>query len=69
MRYERGSGAWLGAALRREPATGARLLNLRMRYQVNAFRHNGSRFGIRALSSFLGGLGRGLTYGERHWVR
>jgi GT2 family glycosyltransferase len=72
MNYERGSGAWLGAALRREGRGQARLLRSRLRYQVQLFERPKSRgwtFGLRALSAFLGGVGRGLRMRPRQWLR
>lgn len=61
--YERGSGAFLGAALRRAPAGTARLLAHRLRYQAHLFGDrdaDGRRFGPRALRAFAGGVAYGL---------
>ena len=71
LRYERGSGAWLGAALRREGGRVLGLLKLRLHYQLGAFDRaelRGRWFGLRALLAFLSGLGRGLTFAEKRFI-
>lgn len=62
--YERGSGAFLGAALRRAPRAAVPLLRHRLGYQRALFadrRQRGTAFGPRTLVSFAGGL----LYGVR----
>jgi GT2 family glycosyltransferase len=65
--YERGGGAFVGAALRRSPREGARLLKRRLMYQrmlISADR----RFGTRGLVAFAGGLLYGVRLKERDWI-
>lgn len=62
--YERGSGAFLGAALRRSPRAALPLIKHRLRYQLALFaerRQRGWTFGPRTLAAFVGGL----LYGVR----
>jgi len=64
LAYERGAGAFLGAALRRRPRHGARLLKLRSGHQVALFRREPGRpptWGLRSLVAFS----RGLVFGVR----
>jgi GT2 family glycosyltransferase len=61
--YERGSGAFLGAAIRRSPRAAWPLLKHRLGYQRQLRRE--SPFGRRALRAFAGGLAYGL--GRRPW--
>lgn len=64
MVYERGSGAFLGAAVRRAPRATLLLLKYRLGYQLALFaerRQRGWTFGPRALVAFAGGL----LYGVR----
>lgn len=71
MVYERGSGAWLGAALRRDPTRGLKVLALRLLYQVALWRHPADRgwwFGPRTSVAFLRGMARGLTFEPRRWM-
>jgi GT2 family glycosyltransferase len=65
--YERGGGAFVGAALRRSPRSGGQLLKQRLLYQwmlINADR----RFGLRGLVAFAGGLLYGVRLKERDWI-
>ncbi len=64
MVYQRGSGAFLGAAMRRAPRPTWPLLKLRMSFQRAIFGGRGGKdwkFGARALAAF----GRGFLYGLR----
>lgn len=57
--YERGAGAFLGAAVRRSPSTGLRLLAARLRYLA----------GLRSVppaAAFAGGLAYGLRMSPRN---
>jgi GT2 family glycosyltransferase len=56
--YERGGGAFVGAALRRHPTRWARLAYHRVRYQLRLLRS--SPFGPATLRAFAGGLLYGL---------
>ena len=61
--YSRGAGAFLGAALRRDPARWARLVLARARYQLElwrAWRREGPAFGPATSLAFASGLLRGL---------
>lgn len=61
--YSRGAGAFLGAAVRRQPGRWLRLLLRRVRYQLElwrAWRHEGLGFGPRTSLAFARGLARGL---------
>lgn len=59
--FERGAGAWLGAAFRRQPLRALNLLRLRLRYQLGLFRSGGGRAHARsALIAFGSGLATGL---------
>jgi len=64
--YERGGGAFLGAALRRHPFRWRKLLVLRAMYQVRLVR--ASPLGRATLRSFLGGLWYGLRLGEASFL-
>ncbi len=67
--YSRGAGAFVGAALRRSPRAGARLLARRARYQASLWRHAGAEgptFGPATTAAFVQGLARGLTL--RPWA-
>lgn len=71
MVYERGAGAWLGAALRRDPRRVAKIFVLRIHYQIGLWtdrRARGVWYGPRMTIAFLGGLLRGLTYAPRRWL-
>lgn len=61
--YERGSGAFLGAALRRSPRRAWPLVKQRLGYQRQLRRE--SPFGRRALRAFGGGLAYGVR--QRPW--
>jgi GT2 family glycosyltransferase len=72
MNYERGSGAWMGAALRRHGRRYFKLTVSRLRYQRHLFRRPRARgwtFGARALGNFLNGIGRGLRMTPQRWLR
>lgn len=56
--YERGAGAFIGAAVRRSPRSGARLLAARLRHLRGLYR-DGS-FGRPATAAFAGGFAYGL---------
>jgi GT2 family glycosyltransferase len=70
LAYERGAGAFLGAALRRHPRRGATLLKHRLGYQAALFGRQPDRprtFGVRALVAFTGGVVYGVRLGPgRH---
>jgi GT2 family glycosyltransferase len=66
--YERGAGAFLGAAVRRSPADGARLLKARLHYLRGLYRDRATRgrwFGPAATKAFAGGLVYGLRMRPR----
>jgi GT2 family glycosyltransferase len=65
--YERGSGAIVGAAIRRSPSSGFRVLKRRLAYQRMVIDAD-HRFGVRALIAFAGGVLYGLRLGERDWL-
>jgi GT2 family glycosyltransferase len=65
--YERGAGAFVGAALRRAPRTGWPVLTARLRYQVWLVGEN-PRLGLRGLLAFTGGLLFGLRLRPRTWL-
>ena len=65
--YERGGGAFIGAAIRRSPTDGMRLLRRRVGYQRMLIRAE-RRFGYRALPAFARGLLFGLTLKEQNWL-
>lgn len=66
--YERGGGAFIGAAIRRSPKDGIGLLRRRVGYQRMLIRAERS-FGYRALPAFGRGLLFGLTLKERNWLK
>jgi GT2 family glycosyltransferase len=68
LRYERGGGALIGAAIHRSPTDGWQLLKRRMGYQRMLLRVN-PRFGFRGLVAFAGGLLYGVRLSERDWLR
>jgi GT2 family glycosyltransferase len=71
MRYERGSGAWLGVAIRRTGWRQTKMFLLRLQYQAQVIRHpgdGGRRFAFRALIAFFGGVRRGLASPPRRWL-
>jgi hypothetical protein len=57
--YERGAGAWVGAALRRRRAGAVRPIFTRLRYQTALLRR-GDAFALRAQRGFCGGVVAGL---------
>jgi len=65
--YERGAGAFLGAALRRRSVGSLRLLAYRLRYQRGLIAVD-RRFGWEALRQLLGGLAYGVRLDERDWL-
>jgi GT2 family glycosyltransferase len=69
LAYERGGGAWVGAALRRGPLLARRRIELRLRYQVGHFRSGASRwFAARALLAFAAGVVAGLRLAPRRFL-
>ncbi len=61
--YSRGAGAFVGAAVRRSPRSGLRVLVRRARYQASLWRHTeaeGAGFGLATTVAFARGLVRGL---------
>ncbi len=65
--YERGSGAFIGAALRRTRGAALQLLKERLGYQIQLIRDRRSwTFGLQALIAFGGGLLYGLRL--RPWT-
>ena len=69
--YERGSGALLGAALRRRPARSLKPFVLRLRYQGQLWLQPGLRgwaFGPRTLIAFLRGVIVGLGMRPQRWL-
>ncbi|MHB1487394.1 MAG: glycosyltransferase family 2 protein [Acidimicrobiales bacterium] len=71
LTYEKGSGYWLGAGMRRDPMVVAKLLVLRLIYQAALMRHRDQRgwwFGPRCLLAFITGLTRGILAPPRRWT-
>ena len=68
LSYERGSGAILGAAIRRHWKQGLRLAGRRLIYQSRLIKRS-PRFGLRALPKIAGGFLYGLQLKERDWLR
>lgn len=69
--YERGGGAFIGAALRRHPVRNAELLKLRIGYQRALYANRAERgwwFGPRTTLAFARGLAHGLRLAERRWL-
>ena len=69
--YERGAGAWLGAALRRHSRGLAKIIVLRLHYQIGLWsdrRTRGFWYAPRMTIAFIGGLVRGLTYAPQRWL-
>lgn len=67
--YERGGGAWVGAALRRDPGAAADAIRTRLRYQAGHFSSPSSRrFAVRALASFGSGVAAGLRLAPQRFV-
>jgi GT2 family glycosyltransferase len=66
--YERGGGALVGAAVRRDRTEGLDLLRRRLRYQRNLIAADRG-FGVRGLMSFAGGFQYGLRLAERDWLQ
>jgi len=64
--YERGAGAFVGAALRRHPRQSAKLAWRRLRYQAALLRH--SPLGWSTVRAFAGGLVYGLRLRPRRYV-
>jgi polysaccharide biosynthesis protein PslH len=68
LAYQRGGGMYVGAALRRNPVSGAKLLALRLLHERGLWRDRktrGWRFGCHMTSAFLAGLIRGLMLPPR----
>ena len=57
--YERGGGAWVGAALRRDPRSAAAAIATRLRYQAGHFGGSGPRFALASQAAFGAGLLQG----------
>jgi GT2 family glycosyltransferase len=66
--YERGAGAFVGAALRRSGHDGLAVLSRRLAHQGWLLTVDW-KLGIRALPAFAGGLAYGLRLRERPWLR
>ncbi|HEY1739276.1 MAG TPA: glycosyltransferase, partial [Acidimicrobiia bacterium] len=69
--YQRGSGAYLGAGLRRAPMRTAKTLVLRMAHEPPLWRTRAARgtsFGPRMTLAFAGGLARGLVLRPRRYL-
>jgi glycosyltransferase involved in cell wall biosynthesis len=66
LSYERGSGAVVGAALRRSPKEAWPILRRRLAYQRDVFVTN-RRFGIAAAGAFSAGLLYGIQLAEHDW--
>lgn len=69
--YSRGAGAFIGAALRRDPARWWRLPVRRLRYELRQWRfwrEEGPSFGPRVTVAFLRGLLAGLRLEPRRWL-
>ena len=67
--YERGGGAWVGAAVRRDPRAAAGAIWTRLRYQLGHFSSPSStRFALRAQLSFGSGLAAGLRLAPRRFI-
>jgi GT2 family glycosyltransferase len=63
LAYERAGGAWVGAALRRDPWGAARAIETRLRYQAGHFRSPAPRaFAVRAQAAFCAGVVTGLRF-------
>lgn len=61
--YERGGGAWVGAALRRDAWGAARAIETRLRYQAGHFRSPTPKsFALRAQAAFCAGVVTGLRF-------
>jgi GT2 family glycosyltransferase len=58
--YERGGGAWVGAAVRRDPRGAAGAIVARLRYQAGHFRGSELKFALASQASFAAGLAAGL---------
>lgn len=65
--YERGAGAFVGAALRRSPRRGVPVLAARLRYQLWLVGEH-PRLGLRGLQAFVGGLLYGARLRQRRWL-
>lgn len=65
--YERGGGALVGAAVRRDRHVGGQLLKSRLIYQRSLIAAN-RRFGLRGLWAFSWGFMYGLRLAERKWL-
>jgi glycosyltransferase involved in cell wall biosynthesis/GT2 family glycosyltransferase len=71
LTYQRGAGAYLGAALRREPLLGAKLVALRLRFQAHLWRDRAARgrsFGLRSTAALVRGLGTGIRLAPRSFL-
>ena len=69
--YSRGAGAFIGAALRRDPIRWWRLPVRRLRYELRQWRYwreEGPSFGPRVTVAFLRGLLAGLRLEPRRWL-
>lgn len=67
--YERGAGAFVGSAIRRNPRHGARQLLWRLRYLGRVWRGpSGRRFALRAATAFAGGVAYGIRLRPRRFL-
>ena len=69
--YSRGAGAFIGAALRRDPARWWRLPVRRLHYELRQWRfwrEEGPWYGPRVTAAFFRGLLAGLRLGPRRWL-
>lgn len=67
LMYERGGGAIIGAAFRRSPRMGTRLLGRRVRHQRQILGAD-PRFGAKAIVAFAGGFAYGVRLPRRRWL-
>jgi glycosyltransferase involved in cell wall biosynthesis/GT2 family glycosyltransferase len=69
--YQRGSGAYLGAGLRRDPVRTVKPFVLRLLHEMRARRDSathGWRLGFRMTAAFAAGLAKGVTLSPRRFL-